>query len=603
MKRKKVITLLMLSGVLLFTGCQKTPTNEKEPVAKEVEQQAEEKSDASLPLESEAETEIVSEISDTESEVLSETNTQIASNAALSETSTQTASNAALSETNAQTASNAALSEASAESTALQNNASKNQQELSNTYVWQEITITIPSEWKDAVIIEEQENGVWFYQKSSYEKEKGMGFICGVEKSNEYYNYGAGESLIAYTDSGTFYYLICPTDVTCDPSDETVFQEYIRLMDGYEILTDTIKIDKNDIYYDPDQYELPASNIVKLHEGHLDNYSDNDLWIARNEIYARHGKIFKNQYLQNYFDSCSWYSAETGKENVSDNELSEIELYNLKLIIAAEEAYASEHPYPKQYPTGKEVSVSLTGDKKQQKISYSVKETAADVYSCQLKIDDTTYELGDYVTFITPVEDLFYITDICESSEELGWEDGLEIAVLDDGPSGDPVTYFFKYNGNLKYVGEMAGFPFKDYDGNPQNAGKQVVKNGFNNQNGIFGRGRIDLIETAYIDTYWWYDYEKQTIEKMDLTMYDFQWRTQHESYIDVPLYITMSDTAPTITMRAQKDVSFIKTDGKEWILIRAKDGTEGYIHVKDGKILNVNASAETVFSDLNFFD
>ncbi|MEG0050155.1 MAG: YARHG domain-containing protein [Clostridia bacterium] len=36
--------------------------------------------------------------------------------------------------------------------------------------------------------------------------------------------------------------------------------------------------------------------------------SDDDLARAQNEIWARHGRMFNNQWLQNYFNSQSWYS-------------------------------------------------------------------------------------------------------------------------------------------------------------------------------------------------------------------------------------------------------------------------------------------------------
>ena len=51
----------------------------------------------------------------------------------------------------------------------------------------------------------------------------------------------------------------------------------------------------------------------------------------------------------------------------------------------------------------------------------------------------------------------FYVTDIN------AYDDSLEIAVLDDGPSGDYVTYFYRYDGNtLEFAGEVTGFPFKE---------------------------------------------------------------------------------------------------------------------------------------------
>ncbi|MFR8428216.1 MAG: hypothetical protein ACLVCH_12290 [Roseburia inulinivorans] len=43
---------------------------------------------------------------------------------------------------------------------------------------------------------------------------------------------------------------------------------------------------------------------------------------------------------------------------------------------------------------------------------------------------------------VTPETDCFYVTDIN------AYDDSLEIAVLDDGPSGDYVTYFYRYGGN-----------------------------------------------------------------------------------------------------------------------------------------------------------
>ena len=42
---------------------------------------------------------------------------------------------------------------------------------------------------------------------------EGLGYLCSFEKSDAWMNYGAGENLIAYTEDGTLYYLMQPTDV------------------------------------------------------------------------------------------------------------------------------------------------------------------------------------------------------------------------------------------------------------------------------------------------------------------------------------------------------------------------------------------------------
>ena len=459
------------------------------------------------------------------------------------------------------------------------------------TYTWNEITITIPVDWEERYIIKEEANGFSFYQKASNDIEESLGYLCGIYKSNSYSNAGAGDTLVAYTDEGVCYYLMQPTDVTCYTEDETIVEDYRMMMERVPWIASGVQIALKNVFYDASQYVIPVSSIMKLESYHMANLTDNELWIARNEIYARHGKLFKNEYLQAYFNACSWYQPKEGKTDVSERELNEMELANLDLIVAAESAYKTAHPYPKEYETGKSVSVPLQGDGSIQKVRYEVSENGDD-YHCILVIDEKEYNLNDYVSIIRPEADIFYITDISESFGVPEFEDGLEIAVMDYGPSDDLETYFFKYDGSLRYIGNVEGFPFEE----------QEYLNGFNGQNGIMGQTRIDLIETAYVDMYYWYDRENQTIEAMDLGLYNYKWFNAHELYLDIPVYYAMDEASPTRILTAQSEVFFIKTDLKEWIFVRGKDGTEGYIKVKDGNILNIGLPAEEVFSELNFF-
>jgi hypothetical protein len=53
----------------------------------------------------------------------------------------------------------------------------------------------------------------------------------------------------------------------------------------------------------------------------------------RHEIYARHGKVFKEPWLQKYFSSFDWYKADA---NFSDAALSEVEKKNIATIAAYE---------------------------------------------------------------------------------------------------------------------------------------------------------------------------------------------------------------------------------------------------------------------------
>lgn len=54
-------------------------------------------------------------------------------------------------------------------------------------------------------------------------------------------------------------------------------------------------------------YIVSNSSDVRLSRSDLSSLSDDDLEIAMNEIWARHGRMFKNNWLQSYFNSQPWY--------------------------------------------------------------------------------------------------------------------------------------------------------------------------------------------------------------------------------------------------------------------------------------------------------
>jgi hypothetical protein len=58
-----------------------------------------------------------------------------------------------------------------------------------------------------------------------------------------------------------------------------------------------------------------------------------DVRKMRDEIYARHGKVFKDQWTQKYFQSFDWYKANPA---YSDAQLSAVEKRNLVVITGYE---------------------------------------------------------------------------------------------------------------------------------------------------------------------------------------------------------------------------------------------------------------------------
>ncbi len=86
-------------------------------------------------------------------------------------------------------------------------------------------------------------------------------------------------------------------------------------------------------------YILPDSSTELVTEADLEALSDEDCKIALNEIYARHGRKFKDADLQAHFAACDWYSGTIEPDDFSDSVLSETEIANRDLIVAYEEAH------------------------------------------------------------------------------------------------------------------------------------------------------------------------------------------------------------------------------------------------------------------------
>ena len=91
-------------------------------------------------------------------------------------------------------------------------------------------------------------------------------------------------------------------------------------------------------------YILPNSSSVLLTQSDISGLTLQELNYARNEIFARHGRRFSSQELQQYFDSKSWYNGTISPEDFDANytgTLSEVEKKNIDLLKAEEYGRAS----------------------------------------------------------------------------------------------------------------------------------------------------------------------------------------------------------------------------------------------------------------------
>lgn len=88
--------------------------------------------------------------------------------------------------------------------------------------------------------------------------------------------------------------------------------------------------------YSSCEYVFAGSDEYEIYEEECDGLTALECKIAKNEIYARHGRKFKDESLQNYFDSCSWYSGTVEPDDFTEDMLSDIELSNLQMITSYE---------------------------------------------------------------------------------------------------------------------------------------------------------------------------------------------------------------------------------------------------------------------------
>ncbi len=96
-------------------------------------------------------------------------------------------------------------------------------------------------------------------------------------------------------------------------------------------LIESIRKNQRRLALSPGDMELFENKLIS--EALLRGVSLHELRLLRNEIYARHGRIFRTDWLQQYFGSQSWYDP---KEDFKDEEISGSDKTNIETIVKYE---------------------------------------------------------------------------------------------------------------------------------------------------------------------------------------------------------------------------------------------------------------------------
>ena len=105
----------------------------------------------------------------------------------------------------------------------------------------------------------------------------------------------------------------------------------------YSILQNPPEDDKSPVVVDESlDYIFRKSSSQYLTEADLEKLTEWECKIARNEIYARYGRTFTDEALQEYFDTKLWYIGCIAPEDFDDSVLNDYERANLDLIVRYE---------------------------------------------------------------------------------------------------------------------------------------------------------------------------------------------------------------------------------------------------------------------------
>lgn len=89
---------------------------------------------------------------------------------------------------------------------------------------------------------------------------------------------------------------------------------------------------ESELQKDEGEYVFADSSSRYLRKEEVQYLSDYELMIARNEIYARHGRKFNDRELRTYFNSKAWYNPRINPEDFKEEYLNDYEKKNIELI-------------------------------------------------------------------------------------------------------------------------------------------------------------------------------------------------------------------------------------------------------------------------------
>lgn len=124
--------------------------------------------------------------------------------------------------------------------------------------------------------------------------------------------------------------------------------DYIDEDDDYYYDDESDNIDSDSSYMEDyrgyeEDFIFPESSMSYLSDYEIDQLSQEDIQQAINEIYARHGRIFKDEPYNSYFRSCEWYVPLYEADEFDDSCFNDYEKTNIKKLASYRDSEAADN--------------------------------------------------------------------------------------------------------------------------------------------------------------------------------------------------------------------------------------------------------------------
>ncbi len=213
---------------------------------------------------------------------------------------------------------------------------------------YSEFSVTLPGTWKGKYGITQSTDSYIFYQQAS--KARGYG---GTLFTISRYTDTTYKQLLNYdvigTGNGTAFIYQLPTDVQYASDDQSAADEYRAMAQELTWIRSNLKMlvsGEGPKETEPEPIEIldegqqdysggyiPESSQRAITDADVAGMSYDDMQMAINEIYARHGRIFQTEEIANYFNSQSWYQGTVTAENFSESVFSSVESQNIQFLL------------------------------------------------------------------------------------------------------------------------------------------------------------------------------------------------------------------------------------------------------------------------------